>query len=148
MPALTKKGPTSARSETVAVRLDAKVRHLVELAARDQQRSLSSLVETIIRKALSDGSFAQAPNYGLDITKPAARAPMWGEGFWDTDPADRLYLLATGRPDLMTEQEAGFWKLSSGSLVARGERLTLDSYRAAYHHAAYDKTHLEKGDDA
>ncbi|MES2390840.1 MAG: hypothetical protein V4555_04310 [Acidobacteriota bacterium] len=148
MHSLSKKGPASSRSETVAVRLDPKVRYLVELAARDQQRSLSSFVEAIIRKALIAGDFNEEPNYGTDISRPAAPPPMWGEGFWDIDPADRFFLLATARHDLLTVDEARLWKLLSGSITDNGERLNIRRFRVAYNDPSIHTAHVEMGGEA
>jgi hypothetical protein len=131
------------------VRLAPKVFYLATLAAREQQRSLSSLIDYVIRKALTDGSFHQEPNQGLnlDITAPHAPPPMWFETLWASDPADRLYLLATARPDLMTDAERDFWNLSHGSMLINGQRVTVETYRKAYHHPDYYTAHLTESDE-
>ena len=48
-----KGGSKLARSETVTVRLDPKLRYLAELAARKQRRSLSSYIEWAVEDSLS-----------------------------------------------------------------------------------------------
>jgi hypothetical protein len=139
---LAKKGPNSARTETVAVRLDPKLRYLVRLAAEDQQRTVSNFIEYVIRRALTEG-FNEEPQYGEDFTQPLPPKPMWGEGLWDEDQADRLFLLATGRRDLMTVPEQRLFKLLSESIALTGLKLTVQNFRTSFHNALVDKTHLE-----
>jgi hypothetical protein len=139
---LAKKGPNSARTETVAVRLDPKLRYLVRLAAEDQQRTMSNFIEYVLRRALTDGTFNQEPNYGADPAFPPTPKPMAFEGFYDEDQADRLFLLATGRPDLMTAPEANLFKLLKESMAVNGEKRTLQSFRAYFHNSAVNKSHL------
>jgi hypothetical protein len=101
-------GARTSRSETVGVRLDPKLRYLAELAAREQQRTLSGFIEWAIRKVLQ-GDVLEEPDYGPDPI-PKQPAPLRGEGLWDVDPADRFVLLASARLDLLTIREQRLWK--------------------------------------
>ena len=139
---LRKSRPTSTRSETVSIRLEPRVRYLVEIAARDQQRTLSSFIETVIRKALTVG-FNEEPMYGTAFANPLTPKPMWGEGLWDEDQADRLFLLATTRHDLLTLAEQRLWKLLSEGILFGGKTLNIQNFRASFHDALVDKAHLE-----
>jgi hypothetical protein len=80
-------GARTSRSETVGVRLDPKLRYLAELAAREQQRTLSGFIEWAIRKVLQ-GDVLEEPDYG----------------------PDRFVLLASARLDLLTIREQRLWK--------------------------------------
>ena len=101
-------GAKSSRSETVGIRLEPKLRYLAELAAREQQRTLSSFIAWAVKKALQ-GELLDEPNYGPD-PRPKAPLPLRFEGFWDEEPSERFFLLATGRHDLLTDVEANLWK--------------------------------------
>ena len=84
-------GGKLARSETVTVRLDPKLRYLAELAARKQRRTLSSFIEWAIEE-------------NLKTTSEAA-------DLWDVDEPDRFAKLALRYPDMLTHDEQVLWKL-------------------------------------
>jgi hypothetical protein len=131
----------------VSVAMDEKLHYVCTLAGRDQGKSLSGVLEYMIRKSLVSGSFDEGDD-SVNMGNALEPAIMYFEGYWEADPADRLYALATRNPALLTDAEAGFFKLASGAVTHKGERLTVESFREAYHQPVYDKTHLEKGDDA
>ena len=98
-----------ARSITVGVRLDPKVRYLAELAARKQRRSLSSFIEWVVQESFErillreKGSLADN-----DHETSIADAADW---LWDIDEADRFARVALFYPDLLTHEEQVTWKL-------------------------------------
>jgi hypothetical protein len=98
-----KKGSKLARSETVTIRLDPKMRYLAELASRVHRRTLSSYIEWAI-----EGSFSQiypsAAASSLPLSEDASR-------LWDVDEPDRFVTLASSFPDLLTHEEQRRWKL-------------------------------------
>ena len=105
-------GAKTSRSETVSVRLDPKIAYLAELAARYQQRTLSSFIEWCVRQTLKQGNVNDEPSYSYDVP---LKQPLWCEGLWDVDEADRFFLLASAHPDWLTSDEQCLWKLISES---------------------------------
>ena len=115
-------GGKLARSETVTVRLDPKLRYLAELAARKQRRTLSSYIEWAIEDNLKSVSIHVGTGYqGDDNISVAEEA----QRLWDVDDAERSLRLAIHYPDLLTHQEQEVWKLVQDSLLltpAQGRR--------------------------
>ncbi|HTF67647.1 MAG TPA: hypothetical protein VK638_33710 [Edaphobacter sp.] len=144
MPAKKKPANTS-RSETVTVRLDPKIRYIAELAARHQQRTLSSFIEWAVRQVLMKGDVLEEPNYGSDHEGERQIRPMWGEGFWDVDEADRFFLLAVGRPDLLTITEQRLWKLYSSSLPGNHGELNITRFREYWNDSSVSSNAKTKG---
>ena len=115
-------GGKLARTETVTVRLDPKLRYLAELAARKQRRTLSSYIEWAIEDSLKSVLLYQGTGYnGDDDVSVAEEAGR----LWDVDDAERFLRLAIHYPDLLTHQEQEVWKLVQDSLLllpAQGRR--------------------------
>jgi len=88
-----------ARSETLAIRLDPKTRYMLELAARIQRRTLSSVVEWMINNSLKD--------IPIDEKQSLAKAEA---DLWDIYDPDRLVLLALKYPNLLSFDEQKIWK--------------------------------------
>ena len=95
-------GGKLARSETVTVRLDPKLRYLAELAARKQRRTLSSYVEWVIEDSLSRTNLYPSGDTSLGDE---------ASSLWDVDEADRFAKLALRHPELLTHEEQVRWKL-------------------------------------
>lgn len=102
-------GGKLARSETVTVRLDPKLRYLADLAARKQRRTLSSYIEWAIEDSLNRMNLYS--NGDLSLADESTE-------LWDVDEADRFAKLALRHPDLLTHEEQVRWKLvkENGSL--------------------------------
>lgn len=98
-----KKGSKLARSETVTIRLDPKMRHLAELASRVQRRTLSSYIEWAIEASFSQ--IQPSPMHQHISLNDVASA------LWDVDEPDRFVALASRYPDLLTHEEQRRWKL-------------------------------------
>jgi len=94
-----------ARSETLTVRLDPKLRYLAELAGRKQRRTLSSFVEWAIEDSLSripiDATFEGEPIMMSDVAR----------SLWDIEESDRFAKLGIRYPDLLNHEEAMLWKI-------------------------------------
>jgi hypothetical protein len=130
------------RSETLNMRIDPKLKYLAELGAREQQRSLSSFIERAIRRALTPTVMNEdEPTAGVESTKPAP--VLWNEGFWDVDEADRFFLLATCRHDLLTIPEQRLWKLFN--LGIPGRTVTIEQFREFWNSPSIDTAHLKEG---
>lgn len=97
-------GGKLSRSETVTVRLDPKLRHLAELAARLHRRTLSSYIEWSIKEALDSEVLRNEDGLRVTIGDEA-------EYLWDVDEADRFTKLALRYPHLLTHEEQVRWKL-------------------------------------
>lgn len=117
-------GGKLARSETVTVRLDPKLRYLADLAARKQRRTLSSYIEWAIEDSL--GRTNLHSNGDVSLADESAN-------LWDVDEADRFAKLALGHPDLLTHEEQIRWKLIrengwvwTGHYVGRDKEWTWD----------------------
>jgi hypothetical protein len=109
-----KRGSKLARSETVTIRLDPKMRYLAELASRVHRRTLSSYIEWAIEASFSQ-IYPSAAASSLPLSEHASR-------LWDVDEPDRFVTLASSFPDLLTHEEQRRWKLirENGS-VWKGE---------------------------
>lgn len=79
---------TRARTETITVRLDPKLRYLAGVGARRFRYTMSSFIEWAISLSVGD-EFV---------------------GLWDPEPADRFARLAFRRPDLLIYPEELLWK--------------------------------------
>lgn len=104
-------GGKLARSETVTVRLDPKLRYLTELAARIQRRTVSSYIEWAVEESLSNVCLRHEEGGSRDDYRPAISIESMADGLWDVDEADRLVKLATQFPELLTHEEQILWKL-------------------------------------
>ena len=93
-------GGKLARSETVTVRLDPKLRYLAELAARKQRRTVSSFIEWAVEESL-DRVYL---DNNTSITDVAA-------ALWDVDEPDRFAKLALSYEYMLTHEEQVLWKV-------------------------------------
>jgi hypothetical protein len=105
-----------ARTETVTVRLDSKLRYLAELAARVQRRTVSSFIEWAIQASLAQVKFSDTK----DGTRSVADE---SENLWDVDEADRFVKLAFHHPNLMTYEEQVLWKTIQKTSYLWNERI-------------------------
>lgn len=117
-----KKPANVTRSETVTVRLNPRIHYLAELAARYQQRTLSGFIEWAVTRALTPEVMQDDEH---DVSEPR---PLWMEGMWDVDEADRFYLLGS-RPDLMTIEQQALWKLLSEKLSRKNGKFNRIQFR-------------------
>lgn len=93
-------GAKLARTETVTVRLDEKLRYLAELAARKQRRTLSSFIEWAVQDSLERVMLRAATSGDAARTVASEAAHLW-----DVDEAARFVKLATHYPELLTYEE-------------------------------------------
>jgi hypothetical protein len=106
------RGPTrsgKAKSETISVRLDARLRYLVELAARRQRRTLSSYVAWAVEDSLSRVLITEEVDpRGNSMGKSVSEVAM---ALWDPEGPERLVRLALQYPELLTYHEQILWRL-------------------------------------
>ena len=93
-------GGKLARSETVTVRLDPKLRYLAELAARKQRRTVSSFIEWAVEESLK----------GVHLDNTTTLADV-ATNLWDVDEPDRFAKLALAYDYMLTHEEQILWKL-------------------------------------
>ena len=93
-------GAKLARTETVTVRLDEKLRYLAELAARKQRRTLSSFVEWAVQDSLERVTLQPATS-----SEAAKTVASEATCLWDVDEPARFVKLATAYPELLTYDE-------------------------------------------
>ncbi len=93
------------KAESITVRLDPKIRYGLELLARKQRRTLSSVVEWALQQAIywPEGGLIEQGNDGKPVDLLTA--------LWDVEEADRLYLMASIRPNWMSFEEERLVKL-------------------------------------
>ncbi len=101
-------GGKLARSETVTVRLDPKLRYLAELAARKQRRTVSSFIEWAVEESLNRVVIDEDKTFGGQNDKSIADVAAY---LWDVDDPDRFAKLAIRYPDMLTHEEQTLWKL-------------------------------------
>jgi hypothetical protein len=97
-------GGKLARTETVQVRLDPKLRFAADLAAAKERRTLSSFIEWAVERAVQ--------NVSVTINKegnPVSAATVIDK-VWDADTSDRFVNLAWHYPELLTHDEQRKWK--------------------------------------
>jgi hypothetical protein len=84
------------RTEVFAMRLDPKLKYLLELAARKQRRSIANYIESAIEAALRGTVIDEANNRSV-----------WNEAgeLWDISEPARLLNLTKLHPELLTYQE-------------------------------------------
>ena len=103
-------GGKLARSETVTVRLDPKLRYLAEIAARKQRRTLSSFIEWAVEESLSTVNLVEEDGDDEDSYRHSLSVWSASDCLWDVDEADRFVKLATQFHGLMTYEEQAIWK--------------------------------------
>lgn len=136
-----KKAPKGmqAKVESITVRLQPKLKYGLELLARKQHRTLSSVIEWAIDKALrqpEDGLWFTYLIPGDDEREPFEEERFLLEQVWDPEEADRLVKLAIFYPSLLSYEEEMVWKLIcsesifwSGSYVFDTDSLAYDQWR-------------------
>ncbi len=101
--AIKPKKSGSAKTESVTIRLNPRLRFGLELLARKQRRSTTSVIEWAIDQALEreDFSINNESASGVDATN----------NIWDVFDSDRLVKLAIYYPQLLTYEEEVTWKI-------------------------------------
>ena len=116
-------GGKLSRTETVTVRLDPKLRYLIELAARKHSRTVSSYIEWKLKASL-ESEDVRPVNTPSHVAAPETIGSE-SEYLWDVDEADRFAKLALRYPHLMTHEEQVRWKL-----IRENGHLWRGSYRS------------------
>ena len=99
-------GGKLARSETVTVRLDPRLRFAADLVARKHRRTLSSFIEWAVEETLK--SVELAPGNPEHLKKGIDAANQ----VWDVDDADRFAKMAMNYPNLLNHNEEKVFKIA------------------------------------
>jgi hypothetical protein len=99
------KASSQGKAESITVRLDPKIRYGLELLARKQRRTLSSVVEWALHQAIDN------PESGLIETGTDGNPYNLLTTLWDVEEADRLYHIVTLRPNLLNFEEEKLTKI-------------------------------------
>lgn len=94
---------TVVKTETLTLRINAKLKYVLELVARKQHRNLSEVTSWCIEQALINQPEG-AKSLGL------GEFPKTVDALWSPFQSDRLVLLAIKRPDLMTYEDDVVWR--------------------------------------
>ena len=136
MPTKTKKTDLGrSRSDTLNMRIDPKLKYLATLGARELDLTLSRFIERAIERALT----AEAMQDGDSVPSK----PFYNEGFWDEAEADRFFMLANFRHDLLIISEQRLWKLFTSHYI--GKKYTLKDFRAFWNDPSINTSHLSEG---
>jgi hypothetical protein len=132
MPTETKKTNLGrSRSDTLNMRIDPRLKYLADLAARESQRTLSGFIEWAIKRALTPEAMREDESNVSEPLGPMQPKPLWGEGFWNVDEADRAFLLASRR-DLQSIEEQLFFKLFLTHMELSKKKASLKEFREFY----------------
>jgi hypothetical protein len=129
-------GGKLARSETVTVRLDPKLRYLAELAARKQRRTISSFIEWAVEDSLKNVTLHESAGQDDRSVSVADESRLW-----DIDEAERFARIAIQYPELLTYEEQKLWKAVWDSGLLTGARCWSDEYGGG---AFWDWSFLER----
>jgi hypothetical protein len=107
------------RSEVIQTRLNPKLRFIAEVMARQERRTLSSLIEGLIEEAaeqhriplvLSERSQTDRYLFGKRKYQKVSMKSA-ADLIWSAEEADRFAGLALFLPDLLTPEEEALWNL-------------------------------------
>ena len=99
-----KPDPKRAVTVNVSMRLDPKMKYLIDLLARDQKRTITGVIEWALVKAASQ-ELVIGDGYGDSETFAQAI-----DDLWSTDEAIRLVKLAIYRQSLLDYDEMRIWE--------------------------------------
>lgn len=100
---LARKAKRLVKSEIIPVRIDPQLRMAAEMAAGRERRTLSSLIEWALERAMREYEVAAENGQPVSAWRVA-------ELCWHPDPIWRLQLLAEKFPDFMTFDEKSKWQ--------------------------------------
>ncbi|MDQ4146413.1 MAG: hypothetical protein M3120_01765, partial [Pseudomonadota bacterium] len=101
---MPRKAKGETKAEVITLRLTPRTRYGLELLARQQRRTLSSVAEWAFHKVFKTESIT--PSIGQE--KPLSEVL---DRLWDPHEADRLVTLAQAYPSLLTYEEDLIWKV-------------------------------------
>lgn len=109
----TPKTEKPSKTETLAIRLDPKVKYGLEILARQQRRSITSVVEWALNEALKQ---ELRVSYSYKNQLPGSTIRETYDEFvldhiWDSDEVLRLIKLVQYNADLLTYEENQLWNL-------------------------------------
>lgn len=147
MPADTKKisTPGRSRSDTLNMRIDPMLKYLAEITARETQRTLSGFIEWAIKRSLTVEVMREDEPKVTEPHGPIKATPLYNEGFWDVDEADRFFKLASFRQNLLTIPEQRLWKLFTMHMNHAKRESTIEAFREFWNNPSINTSHLNEG---
>ncbi len=108
-----KGGSRLGKTEVMQVRFDPRLRFSIELAAKSQNRSISSFLEWSAEKNLNDINISHyiTPSFFTDKGQhPPSTLPMLITELWNIDEVIRFVHLSQAAPQLLSADEALVWE--------------------------------------
>lgn len=98
------------RKEATSVRLEPKVKYLVEIAARIQRRSVTNYIEWALEESLRNITLEDnmSDNFGNKVTLDYLK-----DYLWDINESKRFMILTLNYPVLLTFEEQKLWEIIS-----------------------------------
>lgn len=113
----SKPSKKSPKTETLAVRIDAKEKYGLEILSRIQRRSLTSLVEYTINQKLREYLVITEPQQSSFFKNKTYEPGCVLDDIWSDDEVMRLVLLLDFAPQLLTFEESLIWKLVKDNAI-------------------------------
>lgn len=105
------RGSKLNRTEVVTIRLDPRLRFIVELAARKERRTVSSFVEWCIETALDANLGFRDFREEQPMRAKELSALLAGNLLWDVEEADRFVNQACAYPETLNVEDQRLWKV-------------------------------------
>lgn len=98
------------RKEATSVRLEPKIKYLVEIAARIQRRSVTNYIEWALEESLRSVHMDDniSGSYGNTATLDYLK-----DFLWSINESERFMILALNYPELLTFEEQKLWQVIS-----------------------------------
>ena len=134
----------TAKTEYITTRFTGPEDHSIELLGRELQMTKSEVIRKSVLRVLADITLIDPePTPGSEfIRKPEPL--LYGEGLWRSDPSERLFVLATTHPHLLTPNERRFFKLYSMYMESSQQQLSAETFREFYNSDGIDTKHLSE----
>ena len=104
---MRKKRDPAAKSTVVTVRLDPRMRYGLDLLARKRLRTMTSVIEWALSRAIED---KENGLFGPPSNDPSGKPQNLLDEVWDPDESDRFVKLALREPRLLRFEEEQLWK--------------------------------------
>lgn len=111
--AKNKPGQGSRKTETLTLRLDPKIKIMIELISRIRRQSITGVVEAAIEQVAYD---TEAPYYDDGRMNNHALGTIFS-GVWSTDESEWFINMCYRFPTLLTYEEQRIWETIKSSAV-------------------------------
>ena len=111
--AKNKPGQGSRKTETLTLRLDPKIKNMIELISRIRRQSITGVVEAAIEEIAYN---TEAPYFDDGKMNNRALGPIFSD-LWSTDESEWFINLCYRFPTLLTYDEQRIWETIKSSAV-------------------------------